>query len=120
MAWLSANAYERNLPIAAPARSAKTLMTIYDVYLSDKLLARDGQLPNYNDAKRRARNLTYLVKNPKAYRGKVFQDLLTAGCVLEIRRNTAPITKRGYADTKRTEPLPARCDELLREQTRQD
>jgi hypothetical protein len=35
--------------------------------------------------------------------------------VLDIRRNTAPITKRGYADSRRTEPLPARCDKLLRD-----
>jgi hypothetical protein len=115
IAYLSSNAYERNLPIAAPSRGAKTLMTIYDVYLDDALLARDGVLPSYIDAKRRSRSTTYLVKDSETYRGNTFEKMRAAGCVLDIRRNTAPITKRGYADSRRTEPLPARCDKLLRD-----
>jgi dolichyl-phosphate-mannose-protein mannosyltransferase len=118
MAWLTSNTYERNLPISAPARTAKTLMTIYDVYLDDKALARDKKLPNYDDAKQRWRTQAFLVKTPEAYARDTFQELLKAGCVLEIRRSAAPITKRGYADTKRSDPLPARCDQRLRELSR--
>jgi hypothetical protein len=115
MAWLAADTYDRNLPLAAPARSAKTLMTIYDVYLDDGRLARNKVLPSYNEAKRRSRKMTFLAKDPAVYGRDTFEQLAKAGCVLEIRRGSAPVTKRGYADTRRTEPLPPRCDQLLRE-----
>jgi len=120
IASLASDTYDRNLPLSAPARGAKTLMTIYDVYLDDARLARGKILPNYNQAKRRSRKQTFLVKDPAAYRGDTFQKLLNAGCALEIRRGSAPVTKRGYADTKRTDPLPARCDQLLRELSRRE
>jgi ribosomal protein S19E (S16A) len=90
-------------------------MTIYDVYLDDGRLARNKVLPSYNEAKRRSRKMTFLAKDPAVYGRDTFEQLAKAGCVLEIRRGSAPVTKRGYADTRRTEPLPPRCDQLLRE-----
>jgi hypothetical protein len=117
MAKLANRTYDRNLPLAAPSRSAKTLMTLYDVYMDDKRLARDGVLPNYAEVKRRSGRLTYIVRDPRAYRGKTFARLLDAGCVVQLRRGSRGKGTRGYADTK-ADDLPASCDALLAENAR--
>lgn len=117
MAKLANRTYDRNLPLAAPSRSAKTLMTLYDVYMDDKRLARDGVLPNYAKAKRRSGRHAYIVRDPRAYGRKTFERLLEAGCVVQLRRGSRGKGTRGYADTK-AEDLPASCDALLAKNAR--
>jgi hypothetical protein len=117
MAKLANRTYDRNLPLAAPSRSAKTLMTLYDVYMDDKRLARDGVLPNYASVKRRSGRFTYIVRDPRAYGSKTFERLLDAGCVVQLRRGSRGKGTRGYTDTK-AEDLPASCDKLLAENAR--
>lgn len=117
VARLANDTYNRNLPIACETRASKVLMTVYDVYLSDRSLARARILPDYDKAKRHARRLTYLVKDSRAYDERVFSRLLDAGCVLQLQRG-ADASRRGYADTKQHEELPAACDGELAAATR--
>ena len=88
-------------------------MTLYGVYIHDKRLARDGRLPDYNEAKLRYQNLAYIVKDPHAYRRNTFRRLLDAGCVLQLRRGSPRPGTRGFVDTKFTQGLPPTCDALL-------
>lgn len=113
IAELGAHTYDRNLPILAPNASSKTLMTLYQVYLDDARLARDGRLPNYNEAKHRYQNLAYIVKDPRAYRRNTFRRLLDARCVLQLRRGSRGRGTRGFVDTELTHDLPPTCDALL-------
>lgn len=113
IAEVGARTYDRNLPIAAPNPAQKTLMTLYNVYIHDRRLARDGQLPDYRDVKKRYKNLAFIVKDPRAYRRKTFERLLDAGCVLQLRRGSRGPGTRGFVDTKYTRGLPPRCDALL-------
>lgn len=118
IAEVSARTYDRNLPIAAPNAGQKTLMTLYDVYIHDQLLARDGRLPDYRDVKKRHKNLAFIVKDPRAYPRNTFERLLDAGCVLQLRRGSRGPSTRGFVDTKFTQGLPPRCDALLASLTR--
>jgi hypothetical protein len=113
MARLGTTTYERNLPIAAPKAALKSLITLYDVYIHDQLLARNGRLPNYAEARKRYKSLTYIVKDPRAYPRDGFARLLDAGCVLQLRRGSRGPRTRGFVDTKLTQGLPATCDTLL-------
>jgi len=117
VAGLANNTYDRNLPIACEPRTAKVLWTLYNVYLSDQSLARDGVLPDYDRAKRHTKRFTYLVKNPEAFDERVFSRLLAAGCVLQVKRG-ADASRRGYVDAKQHEELPKSCDRELAEATR--
>jgi Dolichyl-phosphate-mannose-protein mannosyltransferase len=102
--------YRRNLPVITHKRDKpKNLVVLYDVYMDDALLVKDGKLPNMTEVSRYERGYTYVVKSPAAYpRGK-FSQMLEAGCVLEVSRSRA-----GY-ELSSWDPLPASCDNLLRE-----
>lgn len=117
MARLANNTYQRNLPIAHGARGAKVLLAFYDVYLHDSKLARDGVLPHFDSAKRRFNTITYVVRDPSVYSRKIFEQLYSAGCVLELRRGPKNRGMKGCADTRQHVEPPARCDALLRELT---
>jgi hypothetical protein len=102
------DAYRRNLPIAQ-ARRGKTLQVMYNVYVDDSALLKDGRLPKIGEIVRSERGYGYFVKDPSRYpRGK-FSQLRDAGCVLEVSRN-----RRGEYTLSTWDPLPAQCDELLK------
>jgi len=105
--------YRRNLPVVTHKRDKpKNLAVLYDVYMDDGLLVKDGKLPNMTEVSRYERGYTYVVKSPAAYpRGK-FAQMLAAGCVLEVSRS-----REGY-QLSSWDPLPASCDDLLRETVR--
>jgi len=102
--------YDRNLPIATARRKEpKVLQVMYDVYLNDESLVREGKLPELEEVARNEGNFTYLVKSPSAYRRGKFTALVKAGCVIEVSRHKPSFELSSW------EPLPARCDALLRE-----
>jgi hypothetical protein len=107
LARITNDAYRRNLPIAQ-ARRGKTLQVMYNVYVDDQALVKDGRLPKIGEVVRAERGYSYFVKDPSRYpRGK-FSQLREAGCVLEVGRN-----RRGEYTLSASRPLPRRCDELL-------
>ena len=102
--------YDRNLPMLDRHRvKAKDLAVLYDVYMSDKRLAKDGKLPSFDEAKRveGRLNVTYLVKDPSVYNTRVLQALMAAGCVVDVGRS-----RHGYVMTPASS-LPAECDDVL-------
>jgi hypothetical protein len=110
LAKLGTNAYQRNLPLAIRrVEKPKMLAVLYDVYLSDELLVRNGHLPNLQDVARIEGPYTYLVKNPAQYTEGKFAKMLSAGCILDIYRS------RGTYELSSWDPLPAKCDRLLKE-----
>jgi len=109
LARMTTNTYERGLPVAEHRRGkTRMLELLYDVYLDDRLLARAGRLPNLPEATSYERGFTYFVKSPTSYGPGKFSQLLTAGCVLEASR-----VRREY-QLSSWDPLPAKCDNLLR------
>jgi hypothetical protein len=116
-------AYARNLPILERSGRAKALTAVYDVYLDDRLLARDGRLPNLNEVAFKQRGTTYLVKDRSAFTKDTLPRLVEEGCYVEV--GGGPLRNPGTRDRRSsiklgplgTEP-PARCDALLAELTR--
>lgn len=115
LAGLANTTYDRNLPLLQRRRQkAKDLAVMYNVYMSDKRLAKDGKLPDFDEAKRMEPdlNMIYIVKDPSVYSASVLKRLDRAGCVVEVSRN-----KRGYVLTPDT-ALSRECDDLLARATR--
>jgi hypothetical protein len=110
LAKLGTNAYQRNLPLAIRRiEKPKMLAVLYDVYLSDTLLVRNGSLPNLQDVARIEGPYTYLVKDPSQYPPGKFAEMVSAGCFLDIYRS------RGTYELSSWDPLPAKCDRLLKQ-----
>ena len=64
----------------------------------------------YDDSKSIQRNKTFLVKNPRDYRGNVFSQMLKAHCYVEAS------AKAGLAaQVNPLEPLGRNCDDVLRD-----
>jgi len=123
IARLANDTYERNLPLLENGGRAKVLTAIYDVYLDDQKLARDGVLPNFEEVSGRHGRFTFLLKDPKPYRKGTLAKLIDEGCYMEVDNGPArnPGTRDRRASIKIDHPdelLPSRCDELLRELTR--
>jgi hypothetical protein len=116
MERLANRTYERNLPLVDP-RTGKVLAAFYSVYLDDKALARDGALPSFRAVARRSGRTTYLVRDPSVYKRATFEQLQTAGCVLELQRGPKDEGMKGCADVRGRREPPPRCDALLRELT---
>jgi hypothetical protein len=110
LAHVANSTYDRNLPMLdRHIAKAKNLTALYDVYMSDKLLAKAGKLPSFDEAKIVEPRLksTYLVKDPSVYNTRVLHELMGAGCVIEVTRN-----RQGYVLTP-SSGLPAECDGVL-------
>ncbi len=123
IARLANDTYERNLPLVESGGRAKVLTAIYDVYLDDRRLARDGILPDFADVSGRQGKFTYLLKDPKAYRKGTLGKLMDEGCYMELdngpARNPGTRDRRSSIEIKHpADLLPARCDELLAELNR--
>jgi hypothetical protein len=115
-------AYDRNLPIVERSGRAKVLTAVYNVYLDDQRLLRDGRLPDLDEVAFKQRGTTYLVRDRKAFTKDTLPRLLEEGCYVEVGRGPArnPGTRDRRASIK-LEPLnsdpPASCDALLAELT---
>ena len=100
-------AYARNLPVTQhKVEKVKMLAVLYDAYMDDALLVKNGSLPNMIDVQRQEGGYTYIVKSPAQYPKGKFREMRAAGCVLEIWRS-----RSGY-QLSSWEPLPASCDAL--------
>ena len=108
IARLANRTYERNLPLIQRKRkTAKDLQVVYSVYMSDELLARDGKLPTYDEAKRFEAGVAYIVKDEKAYGPGTLTRLIEAGCAMQVSRS------KQVAVMAPTKELPRRCDAEL-------
>jgi hypothetical protein len=110
LAEIASDAYDRNLPIVirkgrtGGASYARAVLAIYAIYLDPKPLVRDGRLPSFDEAKRVAGSLTYLVKDPHSYNGAKVNRMIDAGCALEIKESGFSMTAAPWGI------LPASCD----------
>lgn len=113
LAAIADDTYERNLPFVA-ARDPRGVWTTYNVFIDDKLLARNGFLPLYDDVKQTRQKRTYLVKDPNAYGDETLNHLMSAHCYTEISTHGGgPITM------KPMHKLDGACDAVLaRERSR--
>jgi hypothetical protein len=112
--------YDRNLPISERSTGrAKLLTAVYDVYMDDRKLARNGKLPNLRDARLVQRGTSHLIKDHSVYRKETLARLLDEGCHVALKKGGS--RNRGTRDRRSTivasaEP-PPRCDALLAELT---
>jgi hypothetical protein len=112
--------YDRNLPISErSAGRAKLLTAVYDVYMDDRKLARNGKLPDLRDARLVQRGTSYLIKDHSVYRKETLARLLDEGCHVALKKGGS--RNKGTRDRRSTivvsaEP-PPRCDALLAELT---
>jgi 4-amino-4-deoxy-L-arabinose transferase-like glycosyltransferase len=100
------DAYRRNLPLIS-VRNANGLWAVYCVLLDDKLLAKDGQLPSYDEVKRTSGEQSFLVRDTSVYKGDKLRRLQRRHCAVEV------MGKAGYTYVTPKDPLPAECDEEL-------
>lgn len=100
------DAYRRNLPIVS-VRNVNGLWAVYSVLLDDKLLARDGVLPGYDEVKRTWNNQQFLVRDTAAYSGDKLRRLQRRHCVVEV------LGKAGYTYVAPETPLAPECDAEL-------
>jgi 4-amino-4-deoxy-L-arabinose transferase-like glycosyltransferase len=98
------DAYRRNLPIVS-VRNLNGLWAAYSVLINDKLLARDGQLPSYDEVKLEWNGQTFIVKDPAAYsEGDKLKRMQRKHCAVEV------MGKEGYSYVKPMTPLRPECD----------
>jgi hypothetical protein len=114
--------YERNLPIFERSNRAKILTAIYDVYMDDTKLSRDGRLPDFEDVDFDQHGASYLIKNRSVYRKNTLSRLIDEHCYVLVKRG--PARNRGTRDRRSTMGFeteeggpPPRCDALLAELT---
>jgi 4-amino-4-deoxy-L-arabinose transferase-like glycosyltransferase len=98
------DAYRRNLPVVS-IRNANGLWAAYSVLLDDTLLAKDGQLPSYDEIKRNWGGLVFLVRDASVYKRDKLRRLQKRHCVVEV------LGKAGYTYVTPKEPLRPECDE---------
>jgi hypothetical protein len=122
IAGLMNRTYDRNLPILERSNRAKILTAIYDVYMDDTKLARDGKLPSFEDADFDQHGTSYLIKNRAAYGRNTLRRLVDAGCFVLVKRG--PARNKGTRDRRSTIGIespeggpPPSCDALLTELT---
>jgi hypothetical protein len=110
LAEVTNNAYERNLPIVirrghgAGQSYARDVFAVYAIFIDPKLLVRNGTLPAFDEAKRVAGSMTYLVKNPEAYSPAKVNAMIDAGCAIEVHESTPSMTISPWGI------LPPNCD----------
>jgi hypothetical protein len=106
-AAIANDTYRRNLPFVT-ARDPRGVWTVYAVFINDKLLARNGSLPAFDDVKQGSGKHTYLVKNPNDYGEQTLRQLMNEQCYIEVS------THGGYAITmKPMHKLDRACDDVL-------
>ncbi len=112
VAELANDTYSRNLPIvikkprSANRYYARDVLALYAIYIDVRSLVRNGQLPSFDSAKRVAGSLTYLVKEPRSYDGRKVNEMIDAGCALEVKETGPTLTLIQW------DRLPAMCDAL--------
>jgi hypothetical protein len=108
MSEVATDAYVRGLPIVS-TRDPRATWVVYAVLIDDKLLARGGILPSFEDAKIVDGSRWWLVRDPPRYDLEKLYMLQRANCVVEVTvKKPSPISKM-----EPTERLPASCDRLL-------
>ncbi len=107
---VATDAYVRNLPIVS-TRDPRATWVVYAVLIDDKLLARDGKLPPFDDVKIEDGGRWWLVKDPSRYDVEKLHRLQRARCVVEVTVN-APGPISNVRPMKR---LPAACDRIAEE-----
>lgn len=125
IARLMNRTYDRNLPIVEHSSRAKILTAIYDVYMDDRRLARDGKLPLLDEVALKQRGKTYLIKDQAAYAKGTLSRLIKEGCFVAVKKGPArnPRTRDRRSTIGIEAPdggPPASCDALLAEATRRD
>ena len=104
------DAYVRNLPIVS-TRDKRATWVAYAVLIDDRLLARKGKLPNFDDVKIEEGDRWWLVKEPSKYSLDKLHRMQRAHCAVEVTVNApGPISA-----IRPTRPLPASCDRLAEE-----
>jgi hypothetical protein len=105
---VATDAYVRGLPIVS-MRDPRATWVVYAVLLDDKLLAKGGVLPPFDDARITEGNRWWLVRDPARYDIEKLHRLQRAGCAVEITvKKPGPISKM-----EPNERLPASCDRVL-------
>lgn len=105
------DAYVRGLPIVS-TRDQRATWVVYAVLIDDKLLAKNGVLPSFEEARIVDGNRWWLVRDKARYDLGKLHRLEQANCAVEVTvKKPAPISK--IAPTER---LPASCDRLLEQQ----
>lgn len=111
LASVADDTYRRNLPIIIRRRReksnyARSVDTLYSVYMNMSALAKNGKLPTFDEAKRLTGSLTYLVKDPNSYDADKVSRLIAADCALEVREVGSTMAVSPETD------LPPACDAL--------
>jgi hypothetical protein len=107
---IAADAYRRNLPIMA-VKDNRAAMVMHMVFINDKVLAPQGELPLFGDIRRTYRGHWWFARDPDVYTDEAFSRMISEHCVLEvIVKAPRPVSKVNWM-----EPLPAHCDELVPE-----
>ncbi|HEX4338962.1 MAG TPA: glycosyltransferase family 39 protein [Polyangiaceae bacterium] len=110
IASVATDAYVRGLPIVS-TKDKRATWVVYSVLLDDKLLARGGKLPPFDDAKIEDGDRWWLVKEPARYDLDKLRRLLRAHCAVEVTVKTpGPIS-----EVRPMHRLPASCDRLVEE-----
>jgi hypothetical protein len=112
MADVATDAYLRNLPLVFRRPPSRTfdypgsLDVVYSVLLDDKLLARNGVLPKFEEAKRVQGPRTFLVRNPSAYDqdGGKLARMIRSHCFIEVR------DRRLFMQLRPMSKLSPECD----------
>jgi hypothetical protein len=101
------DAYVRDLPIVS-TKDKRATWVAYAVLIDDKLLAKDGKLPPFDDVKIEDGERDWLVKDRSKYNLEKLHRLLQAHCAVEITvKAPGPIS-----DVRPMHRLPASCDRL--------
>ena len=110
MSDVATDAYVRNLPIVS-THDPRATWVVYAVLIDDKLLAKNGKLPPFDDVKIEEGQRWWLVKDRDRYDLDKLHRLQRAHCAVEVTvKKPAPIS--AMHPMKR---LPASCDRLAEE-----
>jgi len=107
MSEIATDAYVRNLPIVS-TRDKRATWVVYAVLIDDKVLAKNGKLPPFDDAKIEDGERWWLVRDPEKYDLDKLHRMQRAHCVVEVTvKKPAPISSM-----RPMRRLPASCDRL--------
>ncbi|HVW29351.1 MAG TPA: glycosyltransferase family 39 protein [Polyangiaceae bacterium] len=105
---IATDAYVRGLPIVS-TRDPRATWVVYSVLIDDKLLAKHGKLPPFDDVKIVDGDRFWLVKDRDRYDLDKLRRLQRARCVVEVTvKKPAPISV-----VRPMHRLPASCDRLV-------
>jgi hypothetical protein len=108
MSDVATDAYVRGLPIVS-TRDQRATWVVYAVLIDDKLLARNGVLPPFEDARIVDGYRWWLVRDPARYDLEKLHRLEREHCVVVVTvKKPNPISRM-----EPKERLPASCDRVL-------